>query len=441
MDGTEEPALASGASVDELVPGSVAGILDVAESMSELGDVLLDAATTLSRVEVTGWYGAASVAAHGRLGQEPARWSGASGAFLTAAGALRRYAAALAPAREMAEHAVEAYRRYLDLVRVLEVATSGAVPSTGGTTAVPGSGRTETSGPDRAQLGHRAAVLLAAAHGQTAAAAMAALGPLGGDLPGLAYAADALRRQAISLLVDARAQVLAAGDAAADAVQAATADAPQARTFWQGTIRRPGAEDVGHATLDLAGWVPGWVGMGATALNVGWYALEGDRENAGYAAMGFVPMGMGKLGREISAGSKAFQLTSKADVLALTDEDLATIAPSLGLSQVAPGVFRSPGGLTLGWMGEEHRVTHVLRHFFAETTKPTHSVFSIPIDDLVPTLDEAWAKRGVAEPDDPFAYVVDLHRPIGTSGETSIRLVVRALEDGTVNKIVTAYPY
>ncbi|GAA1904423.1 putative T7SS-secreted protein [Lapillicoccus jejuensis] len=421
MDGTEEPALASGASVDELVAGSVTGILGLAEAMASLGDGLDDSATALSRVEVTGWYGVASAAAHDRLGQESSRWVAASGAFTTAGEALRRYAAALAPARALAGEAVAAYRRYLALVDLLVAAV--AVPSTGGTTPVSGSGKVAASVPDRAQVGHRTAVLLAAAHGEDAQ---------------LAYDADSLRRRAISLLADARAQALAAGDAAADQIQAAIADAPRARTFWQGTIRRPGAEDAGHTSLDVVGFVPGWVGMAATAVNVGWYALEGDREDAGYAAMGFAPFGMGKVGHEIAAGSRVFRLTDKADVLALTGRDLSQLAPSLGLTEVSPGVFTTRGGLTLELIGGQHRVPHVLLHLFPDATKRTHSVFNVPAEELFSTLDEAWARRGAPEANDPLAYVIDLHRAVGVSGETKVRIVVRTI--GSVNRVVTAFP-
>lgn len=430
MDGTEEPALASGASVDELVPGSVVGILGLADATTSLGDGLYDSATALSRVEVTGWYGAASTAAHDRLGQEPGRWVAASGAFIDAGEALRRYAAALAPARARAEQAVDAYRRYLALVDVLEVATS--VRSTGGATPAPGSGQVATSVPDRAQLGHRAAVLLAAAHGEDAQ---------------LAYDADALRRQAISLLAEARSQALAAGDVAADSVQAAMADAPQARTFWQGTIRRPGAEDAGHASLDVVSFVPGWVGMAATALNVGWYALEGDRENAGYAAMGFVPLGMGKVGKEIAAGSTFFRFGSKADLLKAEAEDLPGFAKAMGLTPTNAGVdvFESSSGLR--WEAalgrdyvETHRLTHVLAHCFpADASKSgAHSIFAQTPEGLMRMIDQVWSTAPSHMPGKPDVYVVDMGRPIGIGGERHLKLVVAHRADG--DYIITAHP-
>ena len=61
--------------------------------------------------------------------------------------------------------------------------------------------------------------------------------------------------------------------------------------------------------------------------------------------------------------------------------------------------------------------------------------------ELVPTLDEAWAARGLAETDDPLAYVVDLHRPIGVNGETRVRIVVLSSPDGTLHELITAFPY
>ncbi|WP_163264825.1 hypothetical protein [Chelativorans alearense] len=70
-------------------------------------------------------------------------------------------------------------------------------------------------------------------------------------------------------------------------------------------------------------------------------------------------------------------------------------------------------------------------------TKPKHSVFNTQDDNALALVDEAWAMRGAPDPKDPGAYVVDMGRPIGTSGETSIRIIVKP---GTT-EVITAYPY
>ena len=68
--------------------------------------------------------------------------------------------------------------------------------------------------------------------------------------------------------------------------------------------------------------------------------------------------------------------------------------------------------------------------------KTTHSVFSMDRKKIVGVVDEAWLKKGSPVVVDPGAYVVPMGRPIGPSGETNIKVIVRP---GT-NQVITAYP-
>lgn len=101
-------------------------------------------------------------------------------------------------------------------------------------------------------------------------------------------------------------------------------------------------------------------------------------------------------------------------------------------------VHVSPSGLQYGADPKfGNRVDHVLDHTAPNPNKPVHSVFNAQGDDALALVDEAWIRRGAPDPNDPAAFVVNMGRPVGTAGETSIRVVVKP---GT-NEIITAYPY
>ncbi len=101
-------------------------------------------------------------------------------------------------------------------------------------------------------------------------------------------------------------------------------------------------------------------------------------------------------------------------------------------------VHVSPGGLRYGADPKfGNRVDHVLNHTAPNPNKPVHSVFNAQGGDALDLVDQAWVRRGAPDPSDPAAFVVGMGRPIGTAGETSIRIVVRP---GTT-EVITAYPY
>ncbi len=101
-------------------------------------------------------------------------------------------------------------------------------------------------------------------------------------------------------------------------------------------------------------------------------------------------------------------------------------------------VHVSPNGLKYGYDPKYgNRVDHVLSHTTPNPNKKTHSVFTAQGDDALNLVDQAWARRGAPEPNDRKAFVVDMGRPVGTNGETRIRIIV----DPATNEITTAYPY
>lgn len=99
--------------------------------------------------------------------------------------------------------------------------------------------------------------------------------------------------------------------------------------------------------------------------------------------------------------------------------------------------WTSPAGLVYG-RGSTHgnRILHVLDHTVANPTKPTHSLFNVDRNQVIGLIDEAWIARGAPLSNDPGAYVVQMGRVVGQSGETNIKIIVRP---GT-SKVITSYP-
>ncbi len=259
LPGTLESDLASGVPADQLVPCDVAGMGDVAVSLRAHAAVLEEAGACLARVEVTSWRGRASEGFTDVLAPEPARWRTAADAFRAGADALDRFMAVIGPARSLAADAIGLWQRYL--------ASADAVAALAGAPAPPAVN-------DRLMVGARIAQQQAAASGGPAAS--------------LAAEADSLRRQAIATLASARSVVESAGDLAAAALARACEPAPQARRFWESTIRPADAIAAGHSALDVLGMVPA-LGAIPDAVNAGWYALKGDGVNAALSAAGTIP--------------------------------------------------------------------------------------------------------------------------------------------------------
>ncbi len=109
------------------------------------------------------------------------------------------------------------------------------------------------------------------------------------------------------------------------------------------------------------------------------------------------------------------------------------------------GSWTSPAGLIYGpdkamdlRKGSKNntRIDHVLQHTIADPTKPKHSVFLAKGEEILHLIDDAWSRKGSPLPDDPYAYVIKFKKPIGTEGETALKIIV---QPGT-SKLITAFP-
>ena len=462
ITGSEEADLASGAGPETLVRGSVDQLLEMAGVLRGHAVVLENASGALSRVEVTNWRGQASNGFQSVIEVQPGRWMGAAQAFSDAATAIGGYAASLGPARAVASRALQLYRDYLVAAAAVCSLTPDLVGSPmPGAVPTPGSGAVAMTAPERMLVGYRAQRLRDAADGVAAAGGV--LAPVQVFTQAWVLDAEALRREAIATLVRARSVVVQAGDLAADAVSRATAQAPEARRFYQPTIRPPGAEEAAHGVLDVAGAVPGVGGVVANGVNATWYLTEGRRAEAGFAAASMVPLG--KLAKAVGAGTHvaddATRLVDDAaklgdaasaasprrfataqDIVARERADLDGLARDYGLTKIAPDTYQSPAGLVYAAIShdnyaEANRLSHVLMHGVEDSTKATHSVFVGGTEEVVNVVDEAWARRTVSP--DGRKFVVDMGRAVGTHGETHIRVVVDGPSTGRFH-LVTAFP-
>jgi len=102
--------------------------------------------------------------------------------------------------------------------------------------------------------------------------------------------------------------------------------------------------------------------------------------------------------------------------------------------------WRSTGGLVYGQgSAQGNRVLHVLEHLTPNPSKPLHTLFNVPRNQIIGLLDEAWAARqgaGVLQANGNRVFNIPMGRVVGAGGETNIRIVVR---DGTTN-VITAFP-
>lgn len=187
-----------------------------------------------------------------------------------------------------------------------------------------------------------------------------------------------------------------------------------------------------HFVLDVFGLIPG-AGELSDAVNGGIYLIEGDNTNAGLSFAGMLPIGgqLATVGRWAKKGLKA----------------------TGGLA------FESAEGLV--WASKQygsdpnnvHALNHVYRHFQNLTNRPIHGIFTIPTNDLVELVDEAWIKvqnntPGVirtVQNNGNISYLIPMGRNIGIQGGSAgsgaaldnLRLVI----DGrNANHVYTAYP-
>ena len=86
-----------------------------------------------------------------------------------------------------------------------------------------------------------------------------------------------------------------------------------------------------------------------------------------------------------------------------------------------------------------NRINHVLAHAKADPTKTNHSVFSVPEDQILDLVDEAWRNRGNPQANPKGKgdiYTINMGKVIGTKGETKIQINTF---QGT-SEVISAYP-
>jgi hypothetical protein len=86
-----------------------------------------------------------------------------------------------------------------------------------------------------------------------------------------------------------------------------------------------------------------------------------------------------------------------------------------------------------------NRINHVLAHAKADPKKANHTVFSVPEDQILDLVDEAWRNKGnpqVNPNGKGDIYIINMGKVIGTKGETKIQINTF---QGTP-EIISAYP-
>lgn len=123
-------------------------------------------------------------------------------------------------------------------------------------------------------------------------------------------ALQSARLQAVALLAQARAAVNAARDIAADGLRAAMAEAPEARRFFEATIRPAAVEEPAHMGLNVLGMSP-VVGAVPDLLNAGWYSTEGRNLEAGMSLISAVPGVGDAVGGAVIVGGVATKMATR----------------------------------------------------------------------------------------------------------------------------------
>ncbi|HEY8607193.1 MAG TPA: RHS repeat-associated core domain-containing protein [Noviherbaspirillum sp.] len=137
------------------------------------------------------------------------------------------------------------------------------------------------------------------------------------------------------------------------------------------------------------------------------------------------------------------KLAIRANTVKNTANEAKTYSIQSGvLRQLGSHTWETKSGLRFDGLDKagRDRIEHVIEHLFIDTAKAAHSVFDVPPSRLLALMDEAWQKRGSGKKSGQLGravYEVDLGRPIGTRGETTVRIVIK---ENTASDVVSAYP-
>lgn len=282
--GAARDDLARQLAVEALVPADLPAMALMSWTWRRLAEVLRSGGSSLGRVDVAHWRGAAADGWREVVRVEPGRWWSAAVAFERAATAVDGYASSVGAARVVASTA-----------RQLWIDASSPLL------------RARTTEPG-VVVGSR----------------------LGGLLDDPRPAQD----EAVRLLESARRTVLQAGSLAAREVAAATAEAPAARRFFESTVRPPGGEEAMHVALDALGMVP-VVEAVPDLANATWYAAEDRYIEAGLSAVSAIPGPGDVAGGAVLAGTLAARSLRRLDMTAALLDGSREVDLGRG---VAPGL-------------------------------------------------------------------------------------------------------
>ena len=110
------------------------------------------------------------------------------------------------------------------------------------------------------------------------------------------------------------------------------------------------------------------------------------------------------------------------------------------LQNTGENEWKSDGGIIYRydrWFG--NRVEHVLSHLRNNPRRDIHTIFSVPRNQVIRLIDEAWALKSTVQPivqGSETVYYIPMGRVIGTAGEKIIKIVI---EDGI--NMITAFPW
>jgi hypothetical protein len=108
------------------------------------------------------------------------------------------------------------------------------------------------------------------------------------------------------------------------------------------------------------------------------------------------------------------------------------------LKSIDSNIWQSPAGIIYGNDKKfGNTLNHMLTHMTPNPLKKNHTVFNVPENKIITLIDEAWILKGNPLPSDPYAYLIDMKKIIGTQGETVIKIIVK--EPGN-SELLTAYP-
>lgn len=176
---------------------------------------------------------------------------------------------------------------------------------------------------------------------------------------------------------------------------------------------------------------------GRVVVEQAWQSLKSTSLRDAATASGMIAGNLAAIATPIKGGAVFRSSQSVQEARAV--EQLAAKGTPLTFDKAAR-TWTTPEGLiyTEG-SAQGNRIKHVLEHTVPNPAKPVHSVFDVGRSEVLGVVDEAWTLRqgpGILQKNGNRLWDVDMGRVVGTSGQTSVRVIV---QDGTT-QIITAFP-